>query len=216
MHGFRLTLLAAAALAASASAARATPPPDAHVASGVPAYAPSAPPGWAETPGRARQQLAYPIEAAARDLDGRAVYLCRVGPTGAPEACRLEGEHPPGAGFGAAGLELAEHFRLAPGLAEGTPIRLPIRFTFPGAPDSREQVDACAGYALALGPEGPSTALGRWWARYWPARSRVLAEAAGEADTPERLAAETARAAVRLVEGKEGGRFGALRRCELR
>ncbi|MBC6981439.1 hypothetical protein [Caulobacter sp. 17J80-11] len=172
---------------------------------------------WARAPSETDIEISYPIEAAVRSMEGRVVYLCRISRTLTLEACQVESESPPGEGFGEAGLGLTQRYQLASGLAPGEVIRLPIRFILDSPPEPREFTDECAGYAVAVertirhldGVPG-------WWARYWAARSRYLAVQAGEADTPDRLAASIANATERLAAGKERGWFGKLGACSLR
>lgn len=194
----RVTIAAAAALAATSAGAQAP-------------YVPQ----WAERPSYEDVITAYPIEAAARNRTGRVVFRCRLSETMQPVDCYVESETPQGHGFAEAGRALVAKYRLEPVLPVGAEIRAPIRFELETGPEPRERVDECAGYALAAREVRKLDPVADWWARYWVARSEVMAQAAGETDVDRRLAASKAHAAERLAAGKERGWFGKLSWCEL-
>lgn len=171
---------------------------------------------WARLPSDDEMQIAYPTGAAAKGIEGRVLFLCRVAADRSPHDCLRETEQPAGFGFTEAARSLIGGFRLAPGLPEGAPIVLPIHFKLELGREPRAMADSCAAYAIAVSRQKTLAGLPKWWARYWIALSKEYAAQAGEADSPDRLSAQVAEASDRLAEGKDRGIFGKLSRCSLR
>lgn len=71
-------------------------------------------PDWLEKPNGAALAQFYPQEALHQNLPGQATIRCGVEETGVLTACTVLREAPMGAGFGAATLQLAPHFRMKP------------------------------------------------------------------------------------------------------
>lgn len=67
---------------------------------------------WAEQPDARDFARLYPREALRRGLSGRATLDCVVNESYRLD-CEVENEDPPGVGFGAATLRIAEEFRIA-------------------------------------------------------------------------------------------------------
>jgi len=85
------------------------------------APAPSAPPRgaqapdlgmWAAQPSIEAMTTAYPAEARARGIGGRAMIDCAILPSGQVTDCKIAQELPEGQGFGAAALSLTPLFAL--------------------------------------------------------------------------------------------------------
>ncbi len=170
---------------------------------------------WKSLPSEDDLMLAYPTEAAAADVTGEAMLRCRLDAEHVPQQCGVLWERPAGYGFGAAGLSLVGRFRLKDGLPAGAAINLPIRFQLQLGDASRTVTDQCAAYAIALTQTTPLAGLADWRARYWIARSRQLALAAGRADTPDRLASAVAADSSLIAGGKDKGLFGLRVRCSM-
>lgn len=166
-------------------------------------------------PSEWQKQMAYPIEAAAANIQAKVMLRCELDDALFATKCRVESEDPIGWGFGDAALRIAPKVQLTPGLPPGSLIRLPIPFKLEAGGEPREMVDKCAAYAIALNRAHPLGGVSGWYARYWQARSRFLARQAGEPEAPERLNPGIAEAEERLAKGKERGMFGMIGRCSL-
>jgi TonB family protein len=89
-------------------------------------------PPWSVVPSSADFGAAFPAQARSiENVNSRVVLQCTVAQGGVLDGCRVSSETPPGMGFGAAALTLAQKFRVAPWSAEGVPtvgssVRLPI------------------------------------------------------------------------------------------
>jgi TonB family protein len=104
---------------APAAAPASSPPP-----------APTAEPNWARHPIMADYAAVYPPVAANLALSGEVGLHCAVDGVGRLRSCKVEGESPPGYGFGNAALALAAYFRLPPDKSISE-ISFPIRFSMP-------------------------------------------------------------------------------------
>ncbi len=76
-------------------------------------------PQWSARPNGDDIAAAYPKDALAKGVNGRAVIDCAVDARGALGDCHVVSETPPDAGFGAATLSLAPTFRMKPATADG-------------------------------------------------------------------------------------------------
>ena len=170
---------------------------------------------WRSLPSPDDLMLAYPIEAAAAGVTGEAMLQCRLDANHVPGQCRVLWEQPTSAGFGGAALSLANRFQLNDGLPVSSLINLPVRFELEDPAPPRNQADQCAAYAIALMRTESLPPDADWQARYWVARSRYATRAAGEADTPDRLAGAVAADAARIASGKDRGLFSLRARCML-
>ncbi|MBY0563021.1 MAG: energy transducer TonB [Hyphomonadaceae bacterium] len=88
-------------------------------------------PLWIERPDGRSFARHYPDQAMAGSIDGAATLDCLVAADGRLR-CRITMESPLGAGFGAAALRIASHFRVledrSGASAIGKRVRIPIRF----------------------------------------------------------------------------------------
>jgi protein TonB len=115
-----LTLLAAAPAAPTPEPISAPPPP------------PITRPVWLARPAAAEIAIFYPERALVRELPGRAILDCVVQPDGSL-GCLVQSETPAGYGFGEAALGIAQSFRMARNLddgsaTEGRHVSVPIAF----------------------------------------------------------------------------------------
>jgi len=158
---------------------------------------------------------AYPIEAAAAAIEMTVMLRCDLDGALFATKCRIETEEPAGWGFGEAALKLSPKVQMKPGLRPGTTVRVPVQFKLASGPEPRPVVDNCAAYAIALERSQAFSGAPQWWARYWQARSRLLARQAGEPEGLERLEPQVAAATAKLAKGKDRGLFGMVNRCSL-
>jgi len=91
-------------------------------------------PNWLKKPGPADLARVYPRRA--KGASGYVRLRCVIAASGRFDSCDVIEETPGGLGFGAAGLELARLFQMAPidadgGKIAGRAIRVPIRFAPP-------------------------------------------------------------------------------------
>jgi TonB family protein len=92
-------------------------------------------PNWLKKPDASDVARAYPRRA--NGVSGDVRLRCVIDARGRFDTCDVIEEAPAGLGFGAAGLNLAKQFQLAPvdgdgGKVAGRAIRIPIRFEPPG------------------------------------------------------------------------------------
>lgn len=90
---------------------------------------------WAKRPTGAQLAAVYPSNAQRRGVGGTATMSCLIEPD-LSLSCDVEGETPPGFGFGAAAQRAAQSYRSAPQLADGRPApgaRIPVPITFRAA-----------------------------------------------------------------------------------
>ena len=95
------------------------------------------PPEWVNRPTREDLVAVFPgSPQAARG--GRATVTCTVTVLGGLRACRVDGETPEGAGFGAAALSLTLQFTMRPATRGGRPVESQVRIplTWPAMPMS--------------------------------------------------------------------------------
>lgn len=93
---------------------------------------------WLSRPNGDQVAAVYPPAALGQQLNGQVIFNCLFGARGRLEACVIESETPPNAGFMKAGLKLSSLFqatsRHEDGLPlEGRPFRLFIKFVPPSA-----------------------------------------------------------------------------------
>lgn len=91
-------------------------------------------PQWLKRPDASDLARAYPHRA--HGVSGDVRLRCVIAASGRFDTCDVIAETPGGLGFGAAGLEVAKRFQMAPvdgdgGKVAGRAIRIPIRFTPP-------------------------------------------------------------------------------------
>lgn len=87
---------------------------------------------WAKRPSGAQLAAVYPATAQRRNVSGTVSMSCVIQPD-LSLSCTVARENPPGFGFGAAALRVAQSYRAAPNLADGRPapgarITVPITF----------------------------------------------------------------------------------------
>lgn len=92
-------------------------------------------PVWTNKPNGEDMARAYPRRA--KGASGEVRLRCVIAANGRFDTCDVIQETPGGLGFGAAGLQVAKHFQMAPvdgdgGKVAGRAIRIPIKFTPPG------------------------------------------------------------------------------------
>lgn len=122
-----LPLIAAAAVAAAAD----TAPAEGFVMASAPAPAIVEDPDWVRTPTIEELIAVYPVAAIEKGASGEAVVECHVAIGGALADCFVLTERGGDYGFGAATVQLAQHFRMAPVSLSGQPtegatVRLPM------------------------------------------------------------------------------------------
>jgi TonB family protein len=88
---------------------------------------------WVATPTGADIASVYPPTAVAAGKGGAVLLECQVQKEGSLGSCKVQIEDPVGLEFGAAALELAPLFKMAPMTAEGVAVegrtvRIPILF----------------------------------------------------------------------------------------
>jgi len=96
-------------------------------------------PIWSRAPTRAQVESAFPLRALGKIDSGYAILRCRVALTGLLINCNDLAESPPGVGFGAAALTLADRFVLSmadykPAELKGVSVDIPVSFLAPGRP----------------------------------------------------------------------------------
>lgn len=90
-------------------------------------------PSWSKTPTAAEANAVYPAAAAAANFAGSATVECTVRDDGGLADCVAVRESTPGAGFGAAALQLAPKFQIptkSPSGAQmaGRTVQFPVRW----------------------------------------------------------------------------------------
>lgn len=138
----------------------------------VPAHAVTRP-DWAALPSAEGMARYYPEAAQRAGLEGSATISCAVAQSGSLQACRLVAESPPGAGFGAAALQMAPLFHMRPMSVDGHPvaggaISIPIRFRLPKEPDPPASEVAATWIAILLALAGLGYLASRWLRRWAP------------------------------------------------
>jgi len=92
-------------------------------------------PDWLKKPSADDLNAAFPAQAMARGISGKAIISCRVTTRGLLADCTVQSETPSGLGFGNAALLLSTSFLMKPATRDGTPIestiRMPIAFESP-------------------------------------------------------------------------------------
>lgn len=88
---------------------------------------------WTKTPSAADVAGAYPAQPKAENLAGSGIISCTVGTGGELTACAAETESPPGQGFGAAAVGLADKFQVGVGKSDGAgwvgkKVTVPVRW----------------------------------------------------------------------------------------
>jgi len=78
-------------------------------------------PDWLRPPTAADIEAVYPRRAWRDGLSGAAIVRCRVSAAGTPSDCAVLMEAPPGEGFGAAAVALANRTPLRPRTVDGRP-----------------------------------------------------------------------------------------------
>jgi TonB family protein len=79
-------------------------------------------PRWMQKPSGADIARNYPHKARLDDVEGDTVMECLVRLDGTVSDCVITSETPAGAGFGAATLRVAKHFRMEPAKINGKPV----------------------------------------------------------------------------------------------
>lgn len=109
-------------------------PPPMKVATAVAPGPPQpAKPVWVELPNASDLFAAYPVQAKAESLGGRAALNCLINWDGGLVDCVIASQEPAEKGFGEAGLVLAAKFRMQTAFTDGssavgTRLTIPIRF----------------------------------------------------------------------------------------
>lgn len=119
---------------------------------------------WVRRPNGQDINQYYPLAAAERELQGRAVIDCTVTETGTLSGCRVVEEFPTGVGFGDAALKMSARYELALTTRRGAPVagnglRLPLRFSLPGRWDQLSAMYACYGVTAVAAENDPANAL---------------------------------------------------------
>lgn len=88
-------------------------------------------PDWVRTPTVEELISAFPVAAIEKGASGEAVVECHVASGGALDGCYVITERGGDYGFGAATVQLAQYFRMAPRSQSGEPtegamVRLPM------------------------------------------------------------------------------------------
>lgn len=115
-------------------AALATPdvaPAETVTLAAAPQPAMIADPEWVRTPSVEELISSFPVAAIQTGASGEAVIECQVAPGGALDGCYVITERGGDYGFGAATVQLAQYFRMAPTSQSGQPtegalVRLPM------------------------------------------------------------------------------------------
>ena len=100
---------------------------------------------WGHVPLGQQIAAAYPAKALAAGQEGSSSMTCTANRVGVLEACVVDREDPPGAGFGAAELKLADDFRLIPDIVDGRPtalgkVTIPVKWTLAATKGAERQV----------------------------------------------------------------------------
>ncbi|WP_082765509.1 MULTISPECIES: TonB family protein [unclassified Phenylobacterium] len=137
-------------------------------------------PHWIQRPSGADINRFYPVEAARRETEGRAVIVCGVNGEGTLVDCKVVEEAPVNFGFGEAALKLSTRFRMTPTTADGQSVaggtvRIPLRFAVPGRLDPLSAMYACYGLTAVEAERRPEDSAAQAAYGFFVAQAALIA-----------------------------------------
>lgn len=168
-------------------------------------------PQWIQRPNGEDINRYYPMQAARRELQGRAVLACAVTAEGTLTGCKVVEESPTDVGFGDAALKLSTRYRMRSTLPDGRSvaggaIRIPLRFSLPGQMDPLSAMYSCYGVTAVAAEANPSDQLaGRAFGFFAAQAAILISKGYGTPTAFEKGLAEARRSAAPATNAPPAG-----------